>query len=500
MAGGDETGPRWNRNGASYEEKGSPGSLAVATVRPPRTMAEPTRPEDAVPIASFDDLYAPFFGAMKPPSEFRIGAEAEKFGVFADGTPIAYDGDRGVRKILEELASRFGWVPGSERPGGPLIYLTRDDGASVTLEPGAQLELSGAPLATIHEIADETAAHLDEVRQVSEPLGIRFLGLGFHPFARQDDLPWVPKSRYGIMKKYLPTRGAHGHDMMRRTATVQANFDYETEASAMRVMRVALRLSPVVTAMFANSPFYEGRAFGGKSYRAKAWLDVEPARQGLVPSVIRDGSKLSDYIEWALDAPMFLVLRPESTVNDGLVENTGQSFRSFWKDGFEGHRATRADWLTHLNTMFPEVRLKKTIEVRGADSQSRDLATALSALWTGLLYDPRAFDAAEALVEGFGHDELAALRPDVAERALGATFRGQPLAKLAESVVEVARGGLERRGRLRSDGADETVHLAPLARLVARGRCPADDLLDALAGDAGPSAFRERVGAASRLT
>ncbi len=462
-------------------------------------MAEPTRPEDAAPIASFDDLYAPFFGAMKPPSQFRVGAEAEKFGVFADGSPIPYDGERGVKRILEELASRFGWQPHAERTGGPLISLLRGDGASVTLEPGAQLELSGAPLETMHQIADETAAHLEEVRQVAEPLGIRFLGLGFHPFAKQEDLPWVPKSRYGIMKRYLPTRGAHGHDMMRRTATVQANFDYEDEVSAMRVMRVALRLSPLVTAMFANSPFVEGRAYGGRSYRAEAWLDVDPSRQGLVPTVLRDGSKLSDYVEWALDAPMFLVLRPEVIANNGIVENTGQTFRSFWKDGFEGHHATSADWLTHLNTMFPEVRLKKTIEVRGADSQGRDLATALSALWTGILYDPRAFDEAEALVAGFEHEELAALRPQVADKALAATFRGAPLAKLAEAVVETARGGLARRACKRADGADESVHLLPLARLVERGRCPADDLLDAvLEGD--PAGFRERVATASRLT
>lgn len=467
-------------------------------------MAEPTRPEDAAPIGSFDDLFAPFFGAMKPASEFRIGAEAEKFGVLDDGTPIAYEGERGVRRILEDLASRFGWEPHTERVGGPLISLLRADGASVTLEPGAQLELSGAPLDDMHQIAAETARHLEEVQKVSEPLGIRFLGLGFHPFATQGELPWVPKSRYGIMRKYLPTRGAHGHDMMLRTATVQANFDYVDEASAMRVMRVALRLSPVVTAMFANSPFYEGRAFGGKSYRAKAWLDVDPSRQGLVPSVIRDGSKLADYIEWALDAPMFLIARAQDDRRPlGIVENTGQTFRSFWKDGFEGHRATAADWLTHLNTMFPEVRLKRTIEVRGADSQSREMATALSALWTGILYDDGALAEAEALVEGFGHDELHALRPDVAERALGATFRGKPLSDLAERVTEASRGGLVRRARKRADGADETVHLEPLVRLVSRGRCPADDLLDAVsAGGRMPegASFRERVVAASRLT
>lgn len=465
-------------------------------------MAEPARPEDALPITSFDDLLAPFHAAMRPPSEFVIGAEAEKFGVLEEtGDPIAYDGDRGVRRVLEELASAHGWTPQPERPGGPLIALVRDDGASVTLEPGAQLELSGAPLADIHLIADETDAHLAEVNEVSRRLGIRWLGIGFHPYARQEDLSWVPKTRYGIMRKWLPTRGQHGLDMMRRTATVQANFDYASETSAMRALRLGLKLSPFVTAMFANSPFLEGRAFGGKSYRAYAWLDVEPARQGLVPAALRDGSTFTDYVEWVLDAPMFLVMRPE-----GPLENTGQTFRSFWRDGFQGQRATRGDWLTHLNTMFPEVRLKKTLEVRGADSQGRDLALALAALWTGILYDERALGEVEGLLEGVGHDELAALRPDVAQRALGATFRGAPIAAIAEKIVQAASNGLIRRSRVREGRGDESTYLTPLARLVERGRCPADDLLDrvgALAdpGDApaGTPAFRRAIAAAAHL-
>lgn len=471
-------------------------------------MAEPARPEDALPITSFDDLLAPFHAAMRPPSEFVIGAEAEKFGVLEEsGDPITYEGERGVRRVLEELAAGHGWTPARpEREGGPLIALTRADGASVTLEPGSQLELSGAPLADIHLIADETDAHLVEVSEVARRLGMRFMGIGFHPYARQEDLTWVPKARYGVMQRWLPTRGKHGLDMMRRTATVQANFDYASETSAMRALRLSLKLSPFVTAMFANSPFLEGRAFGGKSYRAHAWLDVEPARQGLVPAAMRDGSTFTDYVEWVLDAPMFLVMRPE-----GPLANTGQTFRAFWHDGFQGHRATRGDWLTHLNTMFPEVRLKKTLEVRGADSQGRDLGLALSALWTGILYDERALAEVEGLLEGVTHDELAALRPDVAQRAILATFRGAPIAPLAEKIVQAASDGLIRRSRVRDGRGDESTYLTPLARLVEKGRCPADDLLDrvgALADGAdapadgekpGTPAFRRAIAAAAHL-
>ncbi len=471
-------------------------------------MADPTRPEDALPIASFDDLLAPLLGAMRPRSEFVVGAEMERFGVLIeDGAPIPYEGERGVRRVLEELVAGGGWQAAPpERPGGPLLALTRADGASVTLEPGAQLELSGAPLPDIHAIADETDAHLAEVSRISEKLGMRWMGLGFHPYARQEDLPWVPKMRYGIMRRWLPTRGAHGLDMMRRTSTVQANFDYASEVEAMRTLRLALRLSPIVTAMFANSPFYEGRPFGGKSFRAKAWLDVEPSRQGLVPRVLHEGSTFGDYIEWALDAPMFLILRDE-----GPIENTGQTFRSFWKDGHEGQVATRGDWLTHLNTMFPEVRLKKTIEVRGADSQTRDMALALSAFWTGIVYDDRALAEAEAVVAGVSHDELAALRPAVAQDALAAKLRGEPIAGAAQRLVEASRGGLTRRARLRSSpgperSADESVYLEPLARLVAAGRCPADDRLEAVAaagalaeGQLDSPAFRRAVADAARL-
>lgn len=428
-------------------------------------------------IGGESDLASLFRQAEKPPAQFRIGAEAEKFGVDRKtGAPLHYEdaSGRNVKAILRSLIERHGWTPEPESPGGPLIALLRGR-ASVTLEPGGQLELSGAPLEDIHAICAESRGHLAEIRDMSEELGVVWLGLGFHPFARQADLDWVPKSRYGIMKVYLPSRGKNGLDMMRRTSTVQANFDFSSEADAMRKLRVALRLAPVTTAMFANSPFYEGKLWGGKSYRAHVWLDVDRDRQGLVPSVLHEEATYADYIGWALDAPMFLIKR-----EGAVVENTGQSFRSFWQRGFQEHRATQSDWEMHLNTLFPEVRLKRTLEVRGADSLPIELACALPALWTGILYDEQALAEADALSRNFTFDELSALREQIPRLALGVSFRGKPLADLAQRLLEISEGGLARRARLSHDGQDERIHLARLRKLVEHGRCPADDLIDGL--------------------
>jgi glutamate--cysteine ligase len=396
-----------------------------------------------------------------------------------------------VLTVLQALVERHGWKPERETPDGPLISLLRT-GASVTLEPGGQLELSGAPLENIHQICLEMSGHMAELRDISDELNLTWLGIGFHPFAAQADLPWVPKARYAIMRRYLPTRGTYGLDMMRRTATVQANFDYSSEESAMRALRVSLRLSPLVTAMFANSPFYEGQIFGGKSYRAKVWLSVDPSRQGLLKDVIERGTRFADYIEWALDAPMFLVKRGSE-----VHENTGQSFRSFLQHGFRGVRPTRGDWETHLNTLFPEVRLKRTIEVRGADSLPANLICALPALWTGIFYDARALDEADELSASFTYEELEALRPDISKSALRATFRGKPLADLAQRLIDVASGGLERRARLNRNGKDESVHLARLSALVEKGNAPADALMEGLSNADGD--LRREILARARI-
>jgi len=397
----------------------------------------------------------------------------EKFGVYEDGRAIPYEGDGGVRAVLEVL-SKNGWTPEAETEGGPLIALLKD-GASVTLEPGSQLELSGAPLVHAHQICAEFRAHLADIAPFSQEKKIHWLGLGFHPFAKREDYTMVPKQRYAIMREYLPTRGSLALDMMLRTATVQANYDYVSEADAMTKMRVALKLSPLTTAMFANSPFYEGQPFGGKSYRAKVWLDTDPDRSGLVPALWKKNASFVDYVEWALDVPMFMFKR-----NGEKVVNTGQTFRSFWKSGYAGHKPTMVDWQTHLNTLFPEVRLKKTIEVRGADAQGAKLACTLPALWTGILYDEKALAAADAMTADWTHDEVSASRKEVWQKGLGAKFRAGTLQPFAEKLIEIAEGGLERRGHLSPSGKDERAHLTRLKELVAAGRTPADVLLDGI--------------------
>jgi glutamate--cysteine ligase len=402
----------------------------------------------------------------------------EKFGVDATtGAPIRYDGSRGVLHILEELARRYAWEVERENEGGPIIALYRD-GASVTLEPGSQLELSGAPLKTIHEICAELRTHLGELKEISKELNLRWLGLGFHPFAKRSDLTFVPKQRYAIMRDYLPKRGSLALDMMLRTCTVQANFDFANEKDALQKLKVSLRLAPLTAAIFANSPWYEGARFGGVSYRAKVWLDVDPDRSGLVERVWKDGAGYADYVEWALDVPMFLIKR-----NGTPLANTGQTFRSFWKDGFKGEKALLSDWQMHLNTLFPEVRLKKTLELRAADAQTQAMACALPALWTGILYDDKALAEAEQLTRDYTFAEVQDLRSRVWKDGVRAQFRGAPLAKVAERVVEISEGGLARRGVLTPGGKDERVHLKRLKELVSRGESPADRLLAQLKGD-----------------
>jgi len=435
-------------------------------------LATPTSDE---PIRSRDDLLAVFFEASKSGDDPRIGPEMEKFGIrTADYAPAVYE--REIVAVLQDLEQHHGWAADRETDEGPLIALKRDD-ASITLEPGGQLELSGAPVADVHAIAGELREHLRELAPVSERLGVRWLGLGFHPFARREDLTWVPKGRYGTMREYLPKRGGLGLDMMLRTSTVQANLDYRSEGEAMRMMRAGLKIAPVCAGMFANSPLVEGRPFGGLTMRARVWLDVDPSRTGLVPSLWSENATFSDYVDWALGAPMFILKREHR-----VIPNTDQTFAEYLAHGKDGHRATSSDWQLHLNTLFPEVRLKRTIEIRSADAQSPATASALPALYTGLFYDLRALGELEALVEPWTFDEVNALRERVWETALKTPFRGEPLAGVAERIVEIAKGGLERRKRFDDKGRDERVHLAGLEALVAHGRTPADELL-AVIGD-----------------
>lgn len=432
-------------------------------------------PEEDRPITR-DDLAVVFGEAEKPSNAFRIGAEAEKFGVDeATGAPVPYEGSRGIQGIFELLVERHGWTPESELEGGPIISLSRG-AESITLEPGAQLELSGAPLPDAHAVTAEMNAHVEELCGVSGELGIEWLGVGFHPIARQEDLPWVPKQRYGVMKRYLPERGARGLDMMRRTATVQANFDYSSEEDAMQKLCVLLRLGPIVHAMTANAPFIEGRVSQRKSERGDVWLHMDPARSGLI-SKLWSAARLryEDYVEWALDAGMFLFRR-----GNDFIHNTGQTFRGFLRDGYQGHRATLGDWTLHLNTLFPEARLKRTLEARSCDSLPLELACSIPALFTGLLYDAESLARATELGSSFCLEDMESARPELVTNALDASIGGRPVRPIAEQILDLAAAGLERRARRSPDGKDESVYLAPLAALVQKGKCPADVLREGL--------------------
>ena len=439
-------------------------------------MATPTNEDDERPIRGMSDLVSVFEAAEKPPERFRIGVEAEKFGVdAATGAPISYAGVRSVTSVFEALA-RLGWLPERESAGGPVVALRRA-GASITLEPGSQLELSGAALPDLHAAHAEFVAHLAELRGVSEASGLAWLGVGFHPIARQDDLGWVPKQRYGVMKTYLPTRGYAAHDMMRRTATVQANFDYSDERDALRKLVVSLKLSPLIHAMTAHAPFRELKRTPYQSLRGEVWLHMDPARSGLIPRLWRKAPQgYADYAEWALDAGMFLFKR-----DNRVIANTGQPFRDFLENGFEGHRATLADWRLHLNTLFPEARLKNTVEVRGCDAQRLELTPAVPAIFTGFLYDDRALQQAEELARAFDYDSLEASRPALVQDALGANIGTTPARALAERLLEIALGGLDRRARLDGAGRSERAYLEPLVALVSRGQCPADETAAGLA-------------------
>ncbi len=420
-----------------------------------------------------DDLLAPFLSAFTPESHWRVGTEAEKFGILSDSlAPLPYEGERSVRAVLALLERQFGWFPMREYEDGPVIALERG-GASVSLEPGGQVELSGAPFASIHDTAAEWRQHMDELHWVGAELGITWLGLGFHPFAAQGELPWVPKLRYAIMRDYLPTRGASGLDMMRRTCTVQANLDYASEADAMQKLRLGLALSPIVSAMFANSPIVERKLTGERSRRARVWLEMDPDRSGLLPFAWRADMSFERYVDWALDVPMFMVKREGK-----VVRNTGQTFRAFMEGGFAGTQATPQDWLVHLGTLFPEVRLKKTLELRGADSLPSHLLPALPALWKGLLYDAQTRAKVEGLVSGLDFASAQRAWAEYAQLGLRGKLAGRVLAEWAAEVVSLAREGLTRIAQNTPPGGrSEAEYLDALGRMVARAETPADALI-----------------------
>ena len=439
-------------------------------------------PDDLRPLRTSDDLLELFHHAEKPRSAYRIGTEAEKFAVDSQtGAPLEYDGTRGVTRIFADFVKR-GWREVRETEGGPVIALLRDQ-HSITLEPGSQFELSGAAVKSIHETRAEFDQHFAELAGISQEMNLTWLGVGFHPLAKQSDLDWVPKQRYAIMREYLPARGSGGLDMMRRTATVQGNYDFSDEADALKKLVVCLKLAPLVNALGANSPFNEGKLSGYKSRRGLTWLNMDPDRSGLIVALLQNPKPgYRDYAEWALDAGMFLFKR-----NGRVFHNTGQKFRDFMQNGFEGERATFGDWQMHLNTLFPEARLKSTLEVRSSDSLPSRLACAVPALFTGILYDEEALAEADTFTRELDLEALIKARPSLVKDGLAAKVGDRPMQHLAERILEIASGGLSRRNLLDAQGKDERIHLELLTSLVQSGKTPADAMIEGLDSNSTPS-------------
>lgn len=421
-------------------------------------------------VERIEQLVEPLAAGSKPASAWRIGTEHEKFGFLLDTlAPPDYEGERGIRALLEGLGADCGWQV--QREDGLPIALLRD-GASVTLEPAGQLELSGAPLEDIHATCKEVHDHLDCVRQVADPLRIGFLGMGFQPKWPRQAMPWMPKARYDIMRRYMPTRGDLGLDMMTRTCTVQVNLDFSSEADMVKKFRVALALQPVATALFADSPFADGKPNGFLSYRSHIWSDTDPDRTGMLDFVFEDGFGFERYVDYVLDVPMYFVHR-----NGRYIDCAGQSFREFLSGrlpALPGELPTLTDWSDHLTTVFPEVRLKTFLEMRGADGGPWNRLCALPALWVGLLYDDAALDAAWDLVRDFSREERHALRDGVPRLAMKQPFRGGTVRDLAKRMLAIATEGLARRARRSACGADESVFLEPLQEIVATGETPAE--------------------------
>jgi glutamate--cysteine ligase len=441
------------------------------------------------PISDRRQLVSFLESGGKPREAWRIGTEHEKFGFRLDDlAPPAFDGERGIEALLTGL-TRYGWQPFQE--AGRTIALTRDS-ASVTLEPAGQLELSGAPLETIHDTCCETSCHLKEVKSVAEELGLGFLGMGFQPKWRREQMPWMPKGRYKIMREYMPRRGNLGLDMMTRTCTVQVNLDFRDEADMVKKFRVSLALQPIATALFADSPFTEGRPNGYLSYRSHIWTDTDPDRTGMLDFVFEDGFGFERYVDYLLDVPMYFSCR-----NGEYVDASGKSFRKFLRgelDVLPGELPTLKDWADHMTTAFPEVRLKKFLEMRGADGGPWNRLCALPAFWVGLLYDDSALDAAWDLVKDFTMAERNALRDGVPKRALKVPFRNGTLRDIALEALKISGQGLARRNRLNATGASEAVFLEPLVEFALANETPAERKLARFHGEWGGSVdpvFRE---------
>ncbi len=435
------------------------------------------------PIERYEQLAELLEGGNKPKDAWRIGTEHEKFGYCKDSLlPLPYEGDRSIKAILEGLRDRFNWAPVEE--AGNIIGLTKD-GANVSLEPGGQLELSGAPLETIHETCDEVNVHLREVQSVADEMGARFIGLGAAPEWSHDQMPMMPKGRYRLMTDYMGRVGTHGTQMMYRTCTVQVNLDFASEADMVKKFRVALALQPVATALFANSPFFEGKPNGHKSWRSRIWRDLDADRTGTLPFVFEDGMGFERYVDYALDVPMYFVYR------DGVyIDALGMSFRDFMKGelpALPGEMPTLSDWADHLTTIFPEARIKQFMEMRGADGGPWRRLCALPAFWVGMMYDQSSLDAAWDLAKGMDLETRDALRVAASVDGLHAQVGDIKMMDLAKQCVDISRAGLAARARSGAGGMvpDETHFLNALEDSLETGQTPADELLEKYHGDWG---------------
>ncbi|MFC2251287.1 glutamate--cysteine ligase [Labrys portucalensis] len=438
---------------------------------------------DSTPIGSRDELVAWIEKGVKPPSQFRIGTEHEKFP-FRAGThqPVPYEGPNGIRALLEGLQAMLGWEPIME--GEHIIgMLDITGGGAISLEPGGQFELSGAPLNSIHQTCSEIHAHLAQVREIGGPLGIRFLGLGMSPVWTREETPRMPKRRYEIMTNYMPKVGVMGLDMMYRTSTVQVNLDFSSEADMVKKLRVSLALQPIATAIFANSPFLQGRPNGFLSLRSEVWRHTDLDRTGMLPFAFEDGMGFERYVDYALDVPLYFVKR-----GDVYHDVAGASFRDLLAGTLPqlpGVRATMSDWANHLGTLFPEVRLKRYLEMRGADAGPTGKLAALSAFWVGLLYNDDTLDAAWDLVKDWSEAERQALRDSVSRQALKTPFRNESVRDIALRALAIARQGLKARNIEDWEGRNEEHFLDGLDDVVESGVTAADEMLARYHGEWG---------------
>src|SRR3954465_3747669 len=429
---------------------------------------------DLTPIESRDELVAWFAEGAKPKAQWRAGTEHEKFAFTTDAhAPVPYEGRRSIRPLLAGMQHLLGWEPITD--GGNIIGLADvTGGGAISLEPGGQFELSGAPVETIHQTCNELMAHLAQGREIAKPLGIGFLGLGMTPNWSRADIPQMPKGRYKIMTAYMPKVGRYGLDMMYRTCTVQSNHDFSSESDMVRKLRVALALQPVGTALFANSPFTEGKPNGFVSFRSEIWRDTDNQRAGMLPFVFESGMGFERYADYALDVPMYFLKR-----GDQYIDVSGKSFRDHLAGKLvPGERATISDWANHVSTIFPEGRLKRYIQMRGSDGGPWRGLPSLPAFWVGLIYDDTSLDACWEIVKDWTAEERQKLRDDVPKLGFRATIRGRTLLDLAVETLRLAERGLVRRKKLDQNGRDETRYLRPLQEIVARGITPAEELLE----------------------